>query len=221
MDGAIFYLPPPRTESASAVLRPPIATACSGCSRRCCGPPAPHSADRFRAARSLQDMASFESYRGVAYPWYCDSMSHMNTQFYSVLFDGATLHALARLAPGGELASCGLGWADVRQAIDYRREVRAGTLLVVRRAFLRCGRTSVSYRHELTDLETGQLHATSDQVTVLFDLADRKAAPLTEAMRHRVGTAGAGRTDPGISSRDSPAASAFPGSGPAGTGARR
>jgi hypothetical protein len=39
-----------------------------------------------------------ETYRGVAYPWQCDAMGHMNTQFYSALYDGAGFHFLAMLA---------------------------------------------------------------------------------------------------------------------------
>ena len=30
-----------------------------------------------------------ETYRGVAYPWLCDSMGHMNTQFYAAMYDSA------------------------------------------------------------------------------------------------------------------------------------
>jgi acyl-CoA thioester hydrolase len=135
-------------------------------------------------------MSGIETFRGVAYPWHCDSMGHMNTQFYSALFDGATLHALAALASGAELAKEGLGWADVKQLIEYKHEVASGTLLVVTTSFLRLGTTSVSYLHSLKGLETGDLHATSEQTTVLFDLKQRKAAPLSQAMRARVADPG-------------------------------
>jgi acyl-CoA thioester hydrolase len=128
-------------------------------------------------------MPGFETFRGVAYPWHCDSMGHMNTQFYSALFDGATLHALSRLARSDELAAAGLGWADVKQVIEYKHEVASGTLLVVKTEFIRCGRTSMSYRHHLLGAETGDLHATSEQTTVLFDLKERRSVEITEAMR--------------------------------------
>ena len=48
-----------------------------------------------------------ETYRGVAYPWHCDSMGHMNTQFYSALYDGASFHFLSMLAPYNELQKAG------------------------------------------------------------------------------------------------------------------
>jgi len=128
---------------------------------------------------------SIETYRGVAYPWQCDGMGHLNTQFYSALYDGASFHFLALLAPRPELEPASLGWADVRQLIEYKHEVRAGTLLVVETTLVRLGGKSVEYRHQLRDAQSRDLHSTSEQVTVLFDLAGRRAAPLSEAMRRR------------------------------------
>jgi acyl-CoA thioester hydrolase len=127
-----------------------------------------------------------ETYRGVAYPWNCDSMGHMNTQFYAALYDGASFHFLSLLAPYGELKELGLGWADVRQLIEYKHEIAAGGLLVVRTALKRLGNKSVEYRHELRDAETDQLHSTSEQVTVLFDLNKRAAISLDETIRRAV-----------------------------------
>ena len=117
-----------------------------------------------------------ETYRGVAYPWNCDSMGHMNTQFYATLYDGASFHFLSMLAPYGELKKSGLGWADVRQLIEYKREIPSGSLLVVRTTLSRLGNKSVEYLHELRNVETDALHSTSEQVTVLFDLNKRAAA---------------------------------------------
>lgn len=126
-----------------------------------------------------------ETYRGVAYPWHCDSMGHMNTQFYAALYDGASFHFLSLLAPYGELEQSGRGWADVRQLIEYKKEIRAGSLLVVRTSLKRLGTKSVEYLHELRNAETDVLHSTSEQITVLFDLAKRAASPLDDAIRRR------------------------------------
>ena len=126
-----------------------------------------------------------ETWRGVAHPWNCDSMGHMNTRFYAAIYDDASFQFLARLAPSRPLKESGLGWADVRQLIEYKHEVASGALLLVRTALKRLGRTSVEYRHELRDAETDRLHSTSEQVTVLFDLAARAASPLDEAIRQR------------------------------------
>jgi acyl-CoA thioester hydrolase len=129
--------------------------------------------------------AAVETYRGVAYPWNCDSMGHMNTQFYAALYDGASFHFLSMLAPYAELQKSGLGWADVRQMIEYKHEVRSGSLLIVRSTLKRLGNKSVEYLHELRNVETDELHSTSEQVTVLFDLNKRAAAPLDDTIRRR------------------------------------
>ena len=126
-----------------------------------------------------------ETYRGVAYPWHCDSMGHMNTQFYSALYDGASFHFLSRLAPYSELEPLGLGWADVKQVIEYKHEIPSGSLLIVHTSMTRTGNKSVEYRHHLSNVETNELHSTSDQVTVLFDLKERRAALLSELIRQR------------------------------------
>ena len=134
---------------------------------------------------AVVDKIGVETYRGVAYPWNCDSMGHMNTQFYAALYDGASFHFLSMLAPYSELKDKGLGWADVKQIIEYKHEVRAGALLVVRTVLKRLGNKSAEYLHELCNAETGALHGTSLQTTVLFDLNARAAAPLTDEIRRR------------------------------------
>ena len=126
-----------------------------------------------------------ETWRGMAHPWNCDTMGHMNTRFYAAIYDDASFHFLARLAPSRAQQESGLGWADVRQLIEYKQEVAGGALLLVRTVLKRLGRTSVEYRHELHDAETDLLHSTSEQVTVRFDLAAQKAAPLDEEIRRR------------------------------------
>ncbi|MDF2764376.1 MAG: thioesterase superfamily protein [Rhodospirillales bacterium] len=126
-----------------------------------------------------------ETYRGVAYPWLCDAMGHMNTQFYSTLYDGAAFHFLALIAPTSELAPRRLGWADVRQTTEYKHEVRAGSLLVITTRLVKLGTSSITYLHEMRNVESGLLHSTSELVTVLFDLDARRAAPLDAAARGR------------------------------------
>jgi acyl-CoA thioester hydrolase len=128
---------------------------------------------------------TIETFRGVVYPWHCDAVGHMNTQFYAGLYDGATLHFLASLCPSPMLRAAALGWADVRQLIEYKREAIAGDLLVVRTTLMRLGTKSIEYHHALVNAETRVLHATSAQVTVLFDLTRRRAVQLTDTIRVR------------------------------------
>ena len=123
-----------------------------------------------------------ETFRGVAYPWLCDSMGHMNTQHYCALFDGATFHYLARMGGPRHLKETKRGWVDAKQTIEYRHEILSGDLLVITTTMTRVGRSSLGFRHELTDLEDEALRATSDHVVVHFDLENRVSLILPEAM---------------------------------------
>lgn len=126
-----------------------------------------------------------ETFRGVVYPWFCDFMGHMNTQFYCTLFDGATLHFLARLAKRSELEARGCGWVDLRQVIEYKHEVRSGELLLIRTQLTKIGNSSLGFLHEMRDTEQEVLRATSEHVVALFSLAQRKSTPLDTATRQR------------------------------------
>lgn len=126
-----------------------------------------------------------ETFRAVAYPWLCDSMGHMNTQHYCAVFDGATFHYLALLAGPRALKAQGRGWVDAKQTMEYRHEILSGDVLIVRTEMIRVGRSSLSFRHALHDIEDGGLRATSEHVVVHFDLVNRTSATLPEAAAKR------------------------------------
>ena len=127
-------------------------------------------------------LKTVETFHGVAYPWLCDSMGHMNTQHYCALFDGATFHYLARMGGPRQLKEAGRGWVDAKQTIEYRREILSGDLLVISTTMTRVGGSSLGFRHVLTDLEDGGLRATSDHVVVHFDLNKRVSMALPETI---------------------------------------
>ncbi len=125
---------------------------------------------------------AIETFRAVAYPWLCDSMGHMNTQHYCAAFDGATFHYLARFAGPRAMKAEGRGWVDAKQTLEYRHEILAGDVLIVRTAMIRVGRSSLSFRHALYDIEDGGLRATSEHVVVHFDLVRRVSLELPESV---------------------------------------
>lgn len=127
-----------------------------------------------------------ETYRGAVYPWHCDTMGHMNTQFYAVIFDAAGFQFLSPIGREIEQPGEKRGWADVKLSTEFKHEVRAGTLVHVRSGLTRIGTKSIEYRHSLLNSETGELHATCEAVTVRFDLLARKAVPLEESIRERL-----------------------------------
>lgn len=124
-----------------------------------------------------------ETWRGVAYPWNCDSMGHFNTQFYVAAFDGATVHFLHMLSSMKALEAQGLGWADARQNIEYKREIHAGTPLYVRTAPVRLGNKSIEFLHELLSAGDDVLRATAAMTTAFFDLKARKALAIPDVVR--------------------------------------
>jgi len=128
---------------------------------------------------------TIETFRGVVYPWFCDFMGHMNTQFYCTLFDGATLHFLAQIARRAELQAIECGWVDVRQLIEYKHEVRSGELLIIRTILTKIGNSSLSFLHEMRDVDNEILRATSEHVVAMFSLTQRKSTPLQPAARQR------------------------------------
>lgn len=121
-----------------------------------------------------------ETYRGVVYPWLADQMGHLTTSRYVEMFDTAFYHLVHLLGepPVGEGA---LGWADVRQTIDYRHEARMGALVLIRSGIVRTGRTSLVARHVMSSADEDVVHAIMEATTVRFDLSERKAVPLTAA----------------------------------------
>lgn len=129
--------------------------------------------------------ARLETYRGVAHPWLCDSMGHMNTRHYAAMFDDASFHLLGALGGPAALAKDGFGWADVRHLHEFRQEVQSGALIVIRSTLTRIGTKSITYRHEMRGVEDDLLHATSEIVSVQFDLRKRAAVTLPAPVRAR------------------------------------
>ncbi len=129
-------------------------------------------------------MALIDTYRGVAQPWLCDIMGHLNVRHYVGHFDDASWHLLAALGYGPEVSKAAdCGWADVRATIEYKDEVRLGELFRIKSGLVRLGTTSVTILHHMTDPAEQTLHATMEVVTVHFDLKRRRSIALPDALR--------------------------------------
>lgn len=104
-------------------------------------------------------------------------MGHLTVARYVEMFDTAAYHLFHALgmpfAAGDQL-----GWADVRQEIEYRHEAGIGALVLVRSGVLGHGRSSLRSRHVMTDPDGIIVHAAMTCTTVRFDLTARKSAPL-------------------------------------------
>lgn len=124
-----------------------------------------------------------ECHRGVVHPWLCDQMGHMTTRHYVAMFDDASYHLLAAIGFTPEHLDRDVGFADVRMTIDYRAELRAGSLVVVRGALTGMRERTITARYRMEALHDGALAAEMESVTVQFDLAARRAIPLDPAIR--------------------------------------
>ena len=127
-----------------------------------------------------------KTFAGIAHPWLCDAMGHLNTRHYVALFDDATHVVLTRLGYSFRLAPVTqVGWADVRNEIDYLLEVPKGSVVEIYSGITRLGTKSLTIRSEMRDVETARVHARLKAILVHFDLQARKALPLTSEIRQR------------------------------------
>ncbi len=58
-----------------------------------------------------------------------------------------------------------------------------GARIVIESGLLKVGRSSITALHIMRDADTGETAATSEKITVYFDLAARQSAPLPDDMR--------------------------------------
>lgn len=124
------------------------------------------------------------SFRGVVFPWECDSMGHLNNKHYLGLFEQAAWHVFLALGYRQEMAVREhIGLADVHQTIAFRRELRAGQLIVVRSWLKRVGDKSLTVLHEMFDAVNRTPVASLTSVTAFFDMRVRRSMPIPPATR--------------------------------------
>ncbi len=120
---------------------------------------------------------------GVAHPWMCDVMGHMNVRHYAGMFDDASFQLLGHIA--GKIPDDAYGWADVRSTTEYKREVPAGDLLTIRSHVVKVGRSSIMFRQTMAGSLDGELRALNETTTVYFDKIERRSIVLEPEMRVR------------------------------------
>ncbi len=125
-----------------------------------------------------------ETYRGVVYPWQCDHQGHMNTKEYVGCFDAAFWHHLTAMGfTRAYLDGKNCGFADVKDTLEYKAEVPVSARIIVESGLIRVGKSSIIARHIMSDVETGEVSATSEKITVYFDLEARASAPIPDDKR--------------------------------------
>jgi acyl-CoA thioester hydrolase len=127
------------------------------------------------------------TYRGTVYPWHCDHMGHMNVMWYVGKFDEATWHllALVGLSPS-YLREANRGMVAVEQRVSYKREVLAGSVVLVRSQFLEVREKVLRFAHEMVDVESSEVAAVTELTGVHIDRGTRKSCPLPTVVQERV-----------------------------------
>lgn len=128
-----------------------------------------------------------ETVRGVVFPWQCDQFGHLNVRWYAHWFDDAAFHIWpCNGITFRRMQELGAHTVSARTTTDFIQEVAAGDLVVVSSAFIRLGRSSVTYLHRMHSAETGIEHARQETVEVFFDPVTRKSAPIPAEIRTQI-----------------------------------
>jgi acyl-CoA thioester hydrolase len=131
-------------------------------------------------------MQPLETYRGVVYPWHCDHMGHMNVMWYTGKFDEATWALFASVGiTASYMRERGRGMVAVDQRVTYKRELLAGDLVYVRSWFLDSRAKVLRFRHEMVNVETGDVAADCEFTGVHLDTAARRSCPLPDEVLER------------------------------------
>lgn len=137
-----------------------------------------------------------ETLRTIALPAHCDDMGHVSTLSYMSYFEQAQRYFFIQLGwnPVAD-RTAQLGWADVSQQIEYRKEILANTALRIESVVLGFGKSSIRHEHLLL-VEPGRgIAARLVGVTVRFDIANRCALPMPQEIKEMAELLGVMGTD--------------------------
>ena len=125
-----------------------------------------------------------DTYLGTVQAWELDAMGHQTLQFYITKFSMASDRLLFEAGLNRQMMeTSGMSQAALDYLIEYRREARVADLLRVKSAVTELGTKSFKLCHRMLDAVTGELCATLQVVSVLFNTRTRRGEPIPPAMR--------------------------------------
>lgn len=127
------------------------------------------------------------THRGLIYPWHCDHMGHMNVMWYVGKFDEATWQLFTMLGmPPSFFREQQRGMAAVHQELTYQHELRAGDVITISSRVLEVREKVLRFYHEMRNLETGEIAATTTLTGVHLDTQLRKSCPFPPAILEHI-----------------------------------
>jgi acyl-CoA thioester hydrolase len=130
-------------------------------------------------------MHSFiKTHRATVTPAQCDHLGHMNVQHYFAAVSDGMFAVMSRLGLGpDEIQRRQLSFAVVRAETDFHRELRPGHVIALESAVAKIGEKSVTFRHRLRNLATGDVAMSTQFKCVLLDLKRRQATAIPVDIR--------------------------------------
>jgi len=110
----------------------------------------------------------------------CDPMGHVNNAVYLTYLEVARFGYWNDVVGGRWFGD--VGFIVARAEIDYKASAVTGDTLQVWLGVTRLGRTSFVFEYEIVD-QKGTTIANARTVQVMYDYAQKKAAPLLEEFR--------------------------------------
>jgi len=117
------------------------------------------------------------TYTGAVHGVDCDLMRHLNTARCAAMFDSATWNMLKQLGYQWR-REAELDWVDVKNVIQYEREVPVDSAVRIVSRVTRLGEKSITLLHELQVGEPWLRATTFEAVLVQFDNRRRRSAPI-------------------------------------------
>ncbi len=128
-----------------------------------------------------------ETFRGAIYPRHCDHQDHLTAMHYVGLFDHAFWQHVSALGFNrAYLKENHRGFVDAQDTLTYLAELYVGNLVVIESGLLKVGNTSMTVLHRMRNSDTGELAATSEKITVFFDVEKRAKLPFPDDMRRKM-----------------------------------
>lgn len=123
------------------------------------------------------------SHRSVVTPMECDRRGKLLDQYYISRFSDAASHLWDHLGVGRKwMKQNSLGTVAVEMKVTRHCEVQDGTILEVFSWLERVGAKAFTFRHQVSDMRTGEALYSGMVTAVLMDLDERKAVHLPEQL---------------------------------------